>query len=195
MPRFSKQRVAPVEPPYDEDTTAALAALGPPIALFRVLARRPERAYGVHGWGRYYLSRRSALTLRQRELVIDRTTARCGAEYEWGVHVARFAEKAALDRAQIRSLTGGGPDDPCWTDPADRAVLRAVDALYGTGDLTDDQWHELDGAIGSEAAVDLLLLCGWYHAISFTARALRLPPEPGTPSFADYRSGGEPAAV
>jgi len=195
MPRFSKQRVAPVEPPYDEETAAALAALGPPIALFRVLARRPERAYGVHGWGRYYLSRRTALTLRHRELVIDRTTARCGAEYEWGVHIARFAEKAGLDGDQVRSLTAGGPDDPCWTDPADRAVLRAVDALYDTGDLTDAQWRELDGAVGAEACVDLLLLCGWYHAISFTARALRLPPEPGTPSFADYRSGGEPAPV
>jgi hypothetical protein len=28
--------------------------------------------------------------------------------------------------------------------------------------------------------LDLLLLCGWYHAISFTVRALRLPMEPGT---------------
>jgi alkylhydroperoxidase family enzyme len=195
MPRFSKQRIAPVEPPYDEETTATLAALGPPIMLFRVLARRPERAYGVHGWGSYYLSRRAALTLRHRELVIDRTTALRGAEYEWGVHVARFAEKAGLDHAQIRSLTAGHPDDPCWTDPADRAVLHAVDALCGVGDLTDDQWDELHGAVGPEAAVDLLLLCGWYHAISFAARVLRLPPEPGTPAFADYRSGGEPAAV
>jgi hypothetical protein len=27
------------------------------------------------------------------------------------------------------------------------------------------------------------LLCGWYHAISFAARALRLPLEPGTVGF------------
>lgn len=27
------------------------------------------------------------------------------------------------------------------------------------------------------------MLCGWYHAISFTARATRLAPEPGTPRF------------
>lgn len=70
-----------------------------------------------------------------------------------------------------------------------------MDALYDTGDLTDDQWRELAAAIDGEAAVDLLLLCGWYHAISFTARVLRLPPEPGTPAFAEYGSGGETAAV
>ena len=40
------------------------------------------------------------LTLRQREIVIDRVTARCGSEYEWGVHVAFFAKRAGLDAAQ-----------------------------------------------------------------------------------------------
>jgi hypothetical protein len=29
-------------------------------------------------------------------------------------------------------------------------------------------------------AIDLLLLAGWYHAISYAARTLRLPQEPGT---------------
>ncbi|MEU8799660.1 carboxymuconolactone decarboxylase family protein [Spirillospora sp. NPDC048819] len=191
MPRFSKQtvppRLDPVEPPYDAQTATALEALGPPIALFRIFARRPERARGIHGWGRYYLSRESALTLRHRELVIDRTTVRCGAEYEWGIHTAVFTAKAGLDGDQIRSIVAGGPGDACWTDPADRAVLHAVDALCDTNDLSDDQWRELTRAIGDEAAVDLLLLCGWYHAISFVARVLRLPPEPGTPAFTDYR--------
>ncbi|TDC55112.1 carboxymuconolactone decarboxylase family protein [Actinomadura sp. KC345] len=190
MPRFSKHsgqpRLDPVEPPYDLETTAALEALGPPIALFRIFARRPERARGIHGWGQYYLSRRSALDLRHRELVIDRTTVRCGAEYEWGIHTAVFTAKAGLDAGQVRSIVGGGPDDTCWSDPSDRAVLRAVDALCDSNDLTDDQWNELTREIGDEAAVDLLLLCGWYHAISFVARALRLPPEPDTPAFTDY---------
>ncbi|WP_255945875.1 carboxymuconolactone decarboxylase family protein [Streptomyces odontomachi] len=192
MLRFSKHagspRIAPVEPPYDPETAAALNLLGAPIALFRIFARRPERAHGIHGWGRYYLSRRSALGLRHRELVIDRTTVRCGAGYEWGVHMATFAEKAGFDAHQIRSLVAGGPEDGCWADPADRAVLRAVDALCATHDLSDDQWRELTDAIGQEATVDLLLLCGWYHAISFTARVLRLQPEPGTPAFSDYGS-------
>lgn len=178
-------RVLPVEPPYDEETAAALEPLGPPIALFRLFARRPDRARGVYGWGRYYLSRRSALTIRQRELVIDRTTARCGAEYEWGIHVAMFAEKAGLTAAEVRSVTAGDPDDPCWTDPADRAVLRAVDALHERSDLTDEEWAALVSAAGEDGAIDLMLLSGWYHAISYVARATRLAPEPGTPTVAD----------
>lgn len=178
-------RVLPVEPPYDQDTAAALEPLGPPIALFRLFARRPDRARGVYGWGRYYLSRQSALTIRQRELVIDRTTALCGAEYEWGIHIAVFARKAELTAAQVRSVTAGGPDDPCWTDPADRAVLHAVDALHARSDLTDDEWDRLVSATGQDGAIDLMLLCGWYHAISYVARAARLAPEPGSPTIAD----------
>ena len=181
MPRNSKQyRVEPLEPPYDAEAAAALELLGPPIALFRTWARRPDLARGIAGWGRYYLSRQSALTLRQRELVIDRTTALCGADYEWGVHIAFFAGKAALTADQIRSLGTGQPDDACWADPADRAVLQAVDELHASHDLTDGAWDGLVDAVGEDGALDLLLLCGWYHAISFTVRALRLPLEPGT---------------
>ncbi|MFF5210411.1 carboxymuconolactone decarboxylase family protein [Streptosporangium sp. NPDC000396] len=191
MPRFSKQtlppRLQPVEPPYDVETAEVLKALGAPLTLFRIFARRPERARGIHEWGRYYMARRSALSLRHRELVIDRTTARCGAEYEWGVHIAVFAEKAGLDEDQVRSIVAGSPEDACWAEPADRAVLRAVDELCDTNDLSDHRWLELTTAVGAEAAVDLLLVCGWYHAISFVARVLRLPAEPGTPAFSDYR--------
>jgi alkylhydroperoxidase family enzyme len=85
-------RIEPVGVPYDDATAAALADLGRPIALFGVLARRPERARAIANWGRYYLSRRAALTVRHRELVIDRTTALCGADYEWGLHIAVYAD-------------------------------------------------------------------------------------------------------
>lgn len=182
-------RIAPLEPPFDDETARALEPLGPPLALFRLFARRPERAAGIAGWGRYYLSKQTALTLRHRELVIDRTTARCGAEYEWGIHIAFFAAKVGLDDAQVTSLVHGTPADACWTDPADRAVLAAVDALHDRSDLDDAEFAELVAAIGEEATIDLMLLCGWYHSISFVARATRLPSEPGTPTFESVRPG------
>lgn len=172
-------RVAPLDPPYPVESADVLGRLGPPIALFRVFARRPQRAEGILGWGRYYLSRECALSLRHRELVIDRTTARCGAQYEWGVHITGFAAKAGLTDAQVTSLATGSPDDSMWSAD-DAAVIRAVDALHESSDLGDEEWTALVGAVGEEGAVDVLLLCGWYHAISFAVRALRLPAEPGT---------------
>ena len=36
---------------------------------------------------------------------------------------------------------------------------------------------------------DLFLLTGWYHAISFCARAARVDLEPGAPTFATFAVG------
>jgi hypothetical protein len=93
----------------------------------------------------------------------------------------------------VRSLASGSSADPCWTDAGDRAVVAAVDALVDTHDLDDASWTELVSAVGEEGALDLLLLCGWYHAISFAARVTRLPAEDGAARFADYDSPGVPA--
>jgi alkylhydroperoxidase family enzyme len=137
------------------------------------------------GWGRYELSRNLSLSMRQRELVIDRVTARCGAEYEWGVHIAFFAQRVGLSEEQIVSLTSGTPADPCW--PADeRALLRAVDELHDQHDVTDSTWAALD--LSDEQRLDLLMLAGWYHAIAYVARAVRVPLEADAPRFADYRA-------
>jgi hypothetical protein len=38
-----------------------------------------------------------------------------------------------------------------------------------------------------EQLLDLLLLCGWYHAISFAANGARVGLEDGAPRFADVR--------
>ena len=147
-------RLPPLEPPYEPDVEERLSAMMPPgvppILLFRTFARNLPMAAAMDGWGHYELSKRLSLTLRDREIVIDRTTARCRCEYEWGVHVAFFAERAGLSSAQISSLTCGDATDPCW--PRDR---------------------------------DLLLLCGWYHAISFAANAARVRLEDGAPRFGD----------
>jgi alkylhydroperoxidase family enzyme len=198
MHRKSKQassRIAHLQPPYKPDVAEVLQAFGPPLDLFRLFARRPARARGILGWGRYYLSRDLALTLRDRELVILRTTALLGAQYEWGVHLGSYAGKAVLDHGQIRSVTRGSFDDPCWSDPRDRAVLRAVDELCRSHDLSDATWQVLVKAVGEDGAIDLLLLCGWYHAISFVALAARLPNEPDTPAFADIEDRSEPGTM
>jgi Carboxymuconolactone decarboxylase family len=55
----------------------------------------------MSGWGGYELSKRLSLWLRDREIIIDRTCARCRCQYEWGMHVAFFAERAGLSSAQI----------------------------------------------------------------------------------------------
>lgn len=181
-------RIVPLAPPYRHDVADLLAGMMPPgvapIGLFRAFARNMPMATAMGQWGRYELGRDLSLTTRDREIVIDRTCARCGCEYEWGVHVQFFAERAGLGPAQVRSLTHGAPSDPCWTDGRERLLIAAVDALHDDADIPDALWAELASTFADEQLLDLLLLTGWYHAISYVARAGRIPNEPGAPTFA-----------
>ena len=183
-------RIAPLDAPYEPDVSAQLETMMPPgvppIALFRTFARNLPMARAMGDWGRYELSKGLSLSMRQRELVIDRVTARCGCEYEWGVHLAFFADRVGLTPDQQRSITHGTADDACW--PADEAALiRAVDELHDDADLSDATWGALDTILSSEQLLDFLMLAGWYHAISFTANAARVPLEEGAPRFDDLR--------
>ena len=121
-------RIALVEPPYEPEVGAQLGSMMPagvpPIGLFRMFARNLPMTSAMHGWGRYELGRQLTLTMREREITITRTCARCRCEYEWGVHVSMFAERAGLTTAQIVSLTHGTPDDPCWESPRERRLIR-----------------------------------------------------------------------
>src|SRR5689334_10005908 len=95
-------RIPPMEPPYSEPVAAALAKIMPPgvppLLLFRTLAVN-ERVFSRFMAGG--LLDRGSISLRDREIVIDRTCFRCGSEYEWGVHVAFFRERAGLSDADI----------------------------------------------------------------------------------------------
>jgi len=181
-------RIAPLEEPFTAEVAAALEPMrrfGPPIALFRTLAHNaPLTEASMHGLGGYFLSRRLSVDLRTRELVIDRVSARCGCDYEFGIHVLSFAAKVALTGEQISSLARGGPDDPCWNDPRDRAVLRLVDTLHDTSTVDDAGWADVSAHFTDPQLLDLLALAGWYHAIAYLARAARVPFEPGAPTLA-----------
>lgn len=176
-------RIAPAEPPYPAEVQAWLDKTMPPgvppLALFTTLARDPRLFQRFMSGG---LLDRGNLTLRQRELVIDRITARNRSEYEWGVHVALFGARVGLTPPQLASLVRGTPDDDCWTDP-ERALLRVCDELDATSDITDATWASARAHVSEPALVEIVMLCGFYRTVSYLTNALRLPLERFAPRF------------
>jgi alkylhydroperoxidase family enzyme len=173
-------RIAPLDPPYPADIQAAfdVAMRGaPPLTLFRVVARNPRVLARMMAGG---LLDKGSISMRQRELMILRTTARCGAEYEWGVHVAAFGAKCAWTPEQLRASARGPADDVAWAAD-ERLIVRLADALHEAGDVDDALWQELKGVFADDQLVELIMLAGFYHMVSFTLRALRVPQEPHAP--------------
>jgi alkylhydroperoxidase family enzyme len=190
--------IAPLEAPFEPAVAAQLEQMMPPgvppIALFRTFARNLPMTAAMRPWGSYELGRSLSLSLREREIVIDRTCARCGCEYEWGVHVAFFGDKAELTPSQIVSLALGSATDACWPSERERLLIESVDALHDLSDISDRLTDSLAAAFSEAERLDLFLLIGWYHSISFVARAARVPLERGAPRFPRRPASYDPLA-
>jgi alkylhydroperoxidase family enzyme len=176
-------RIAPAEPPYPPAIATALERIMPkgvpPLVLFRTMARSPRVFEKMFAGG---LLDKGPLSLRQREIVIDRTTARLGAEYEWGVHIAFFADKVGFDSAQVAATVHRPADAPCWAAD-EQALLAAVDDLVDRRTIAPTTWDALAKHLDEVQILEVIALVGYYHTISFLCRALELPLEPYAARF------------
>ena len=185
-------RITALEPPFSPDVAEALERIMPkgvpPLALFRTLAVN-ERVFLRLMAGN--LLDRDSISLRERELVIDRTCARCGSEYEWGVHVAFFAERVHLTPAEIAATRAPDPEATPFP-PRERLLLRLVDELHDTARVSDGLWQALRAEFTEAQLVELVVLTGRYHLISFVTNAFTIPPEPYAARFSRYTASADP---
>ncbi|WCB94832.1 hypothetical protein DSM104299_03571 [Baekduia alba] len=175
-------RLAPLAPPYDDPTADALARLmggagadHEPLALFRTLAHHGALLDRFRQVGSTLLSF-GHLGSAERETVIHRTTARCGAAYEWGVHAALFAPALGRDDAWLTATWSGAADDPAFGE-RDALLVVMCDELHDDGTLTDATWSALRARYADDELVELVCLAGFYHLVSFLCGAFAIEPE------------------
>jgi 4-carboxymuconolactone decarboxylase len=181
-------RIEPLGAPYEPGVAEQLARWMPPgaeiepLALFRTMYVHAELASRMRPLGAGILGGRATVPVGLRELMIDRTCALAGAEYEWGVHVSAFGAVAGLDEGQVRAtaLEGSGAD--CW-EPDQLAVLRLAEELHETSAISDELWKELDALFDEEQLIELIVTAGWYHVISYLCNGLRVELEPWAARF------------
>lgn len=174
-------RIAALEAPYPADVEAMLVKWMPPgsgvepLALFRTLAVHSELFSRMRPLGAGILGSKTVEPL-VREVMIHRTCALCGCEYEWGVHAASFGAAVGLTDEQLASTVHGGPDDPCW-NARQRAVLRLADELHYTARVSDGLFAELAELFDPRQILELTVTAGWYHTIAFAIGVTGVAPE------------------
>jgi alkylhydroperoxidase family enzyme len=171
-------RLGPLAPPYDPEVQRTLERLTggtgvEPLLLFRTLAHNPALLEKLRSTGTYLLNFGTIEPL-EREIVILRTCARCGCEYEWGVHVAIYSSAVGLTEAQVRATRVD--DGTAWTR-RQQLLIALVDELHETSSVSDELWAELASGWRPDQLIELVTLVGQYHTVSFTARALRIERE------------------
>ena len=178
---MSDIRISPLEPPFDEAVATSLHKMMPPnspvepLALFRVLVQHEDLASRMRPLSAGILAH-GLLAPQHRELLILRTCARCGAEYEWGVHVTFFAKQVGLTEQQIHATVHGDSSFSGWSKEQS-TLIRLVDALHESADVDDDLWNTVNQIWSTEQMIEILIIVGWYHAISYVANVSRIPYE------------------
>src|SRR4051812_11127838 len=174
-------RIPPPQPPYEpataEDLVKLMPPCMPPLRLFTTLAHNPRVLGRVRRGG---LLDPGSIALREREIVILRTCALCGSEYEWGVHIRFFAAAAGLTPAQIAATVTG---DPAPFSATERLLVALCDALHRSAAVPDELWQPLAESYRPDQLVELIALAGQYHMISFVTNALAIALEPDAPRF------------
>jgi alkylhydroperoxidase family enzyme len=152
-----------------------------PLLLFRTLAVHEELfsrmlplGAGILGHGR--------VEPRLREVMIHRTCARCGAEYEWGVHAAVFGAPLGMTDAQLSSTVHGGAEDPVWSEQ-EALVIRLADVLHDASGISDELSAALAAWFSPDQILELVITAGWYRTISYVIDAAGVELEQWAPRF------------
>ena len=182
---MNNPRVAPLDPPYTEEVQEAFDKIMPPgmepLNIFRTYAHYPALLKRAMTLGALLLSH-GKLEHRDREVVLHRTCARCGAEYEWGVHVTAFARPLGFTEEQIRATVLGDADDSAW-DERQGLLIRLADELHDTSTLSDELWASLIEHWDTQQILELISVAGFYHSISYVVNALHIQYEANAERF------------
>jgi alkylhydroperoxidase family enzyme len=180
---MTSPRIAPLEPPYAPDVEAILQRWMPPntglppLALFRTLARHPMLRDRMRPLGSGLLAH-GVLPPRLRELLILRTSARCGARYEWGVHAAAFARSVGLEEGTVHATATLAPSSLSDRDDEDAIAMRIADELHDASTLSEALFDAARARWGEVALLEGAAVVGYYHLIAFMIRTANVSEEP-----------------
>ncbi|MBI5088812.1 MAG: carboxymuconolactone decarboxylase family protein [Actinobacteria bacterium] len=150
---------------------------GGTLNIFATLAHHPALLKRWLVFATHVLSK-SALTPRDRELLILRVGVRCDAPYEFGQHHV-IAQRCDLSVDEIERVKSG-PGHELWSEH-DAALLRAVDELHDDSMISDRTWSTLALRYSPEQLLDLVFTVGNYHLVSFALNSCGVVLDPGIP--------------
>ncbi|HEY4375708.1 MAG TPA: carboxymuconolactone decarboxylase family protein [Acidimicrobiales bacterium] len=181
MVRPAAPRIAPLAPEDRDEVARELmeqVGLARTVNIFATLVRHPGLFRRWMPFGGKLLAGR--LPARERELLILRTGWLCQAEYEWAQHVP-IGVAAGLTEDEVERVKAG-PDAPGW-DAFDAVLLQAADELHGDSCITDATWAALAARYDERQLIEVPMVVGHYHLVSFTLNSLGVPLEADAVGF------------
>lgn len=182
MSKNSSPRIPLVNPPYSTEIQESFDRVMPegvpPLNIFRTMANNPRVLSRMVKGG---LLDRGSVSVADRELIILRSCGLCRAEYEWGVHAAIFADQASINPQQVENTYVANIDASLWSAQQLR-LLALVEQLHNHQRVTQSLWQALEQDYSHEQIIELVMLAGLYHAVSFVVNSFQIQNEAFAPT-------------
>jgi len=155
-------------------TVQTYFAQGDPGPIVAALANVPELLGSTLGFVGVALGDGAAST-RHKEFAILRTSVLQGCRYCIHAHSAVSLD-VGLSVDEIRALRGEGPVESAFSDDAEQALIRWIDAMAGaTGPVPDDVWTAARETWPDHVLVELSVTIGATMFLNRFATGFELP--------------------
>jgi len=146
---------------------------------YKVWVNNPKLVYAAAPMGQHFTPGASSLTEREREIAVVIITSQWHSAYPTAAHEKRGKE-VGLPADKVEAMMAGRPTG--FEDPREQLVYEVALSL-ATNRLISQGLHERAVAtLGHESITDMIVLMGYYTAVSLTMNFYAVPA--GSPGLA-----------
>jgi 4-carboxymuconolactone decarboxylase len=146
---------------------------------YKVWVHNPRLIHAAAPLGQHFTPGQSSLTEREREIAVLVITSAWRSAYPTAAHEKRGIE-VGLPPATVEAMIAGEP--VAFPDAREQAVYEMATSLATNRLLSQGLYDRAVDTLGHERITDVIVLMGYYTAVSFTMNFYAVPA--GTPGLA-----------
>jgi 4-carboxymuconolactone decarboxylase len=146
---------------------------------YKVWVHNPRLVHAAAPLGQHFTPGQSSLTEREREIAVLVVTSAWRSAYPTAAHEKR-GEEVGLPPATVQAMIAGEP--VAFPDAREQAVYEIAMTLAGGRLVSQGLYDRAVETLGHERITDVIVLMGYYTAVSFTMNFYAVPA--GTPGLA-----------
>jgi 4-carboxymuconolactone decarboxylase len=146
---------------------------------YKVWVHNPKLVHAAAPLGQHFTPGQSSVSEREREIAVLVMTGTWHSAYPTAAHEKRGRE-VGLPAAAVEALVAGQPTS--FADPREQVVYEMATALAGGRLVPQGLYDRAVGLLGHEGVTDVIVLMGYYTAVSLTMNFYAVPA--GSPGLA-----------
>ena len=146
---------------------------------YKVWVENPKLVHAAAPLGQHFTPGQSSLSEREREIAVVVITSTWKSAYPTAAHEKR-GQEVGLPAASVEAIIAGRPTS--FPDAREQAVYEAAMALAGGRLVSQSLYDRAVTALGHESVTDMIVLMGYYTAVSLTMNFYAVPA--GSPGLA-----------